>query len=249
MIHTILDLEPKNLEAQGLLVEAESKFAKQVYESKFPRTAIPRIVVPADSIIDGIGSQEGFMLSRINGDWDIASILSICPFREADSLRMIIPAGQGDHRFLILPFTFRNHASIRLLITASWSALLRARAIVCTVDSSSVRRDVCRVLQLHSLAGTSTLSSSCSIKRSAKIVSLLLATVNQGTRLFAVSVRCAGKIELDFPGIARLRRHGFTTHTTSASGRLTEIKFEINGHQYSLFDDYNGENKPSQYTV
>jgi hypothetical protein len=29
------------------------------------------------------------MLSRINGEWDIASILSICPFREADSLRMI----------------------------------------------------------------------------------------------------------------------------------------------------------------
>ena len=39
--------------------------------------------------MEGIGSQEGFMLSRINGEWDVASILSICPFREADSLRMI----------------------------------------------------------------------------------------------------------------------------------------------------------------
>ena len=29
------------------------------------------------------------MLSRINGSWDIQSILSICPFREADCLRMI----------------------------------------------------------------------------------------------------------------------------------------------------------------
>jgi hypothetical protein len=29
------------------------------------------------------------MLSRINGIWDIESILSICPFRDADSLRMI----------------------------------------------------------------------------------------------------------------------------------------------------------------
>jgi len=28
-------------------------------------------------------------LSRINGSWDIQSILSICPFREADCLRMI----------------------------------------------------------------------------------------------------------------------------------------------------------------
>jgi hypothetical protein len=36
-----------------------------------------------------IDPQEGFMLSRINGSWDIQSILSICPFREADCLRMI----------------------------------------------------------------------------------------------------------------------------------------------------------------
>jgi hypothetical protein len=90
IIQMILDLEPKNAEAQGLLIEAEARFVKQIYDTKFPRTAVPRIVVPADSIIDGIGSQEGFMLSRINGDWDIASVLSICPFREADSLRMIL---------------------------------------------------------------------------------------------------------------------------------------------------------------
>ena len=36
-----------------------------------------------------IDPQEGFVLSRINGSWDIQSILSICPFREADCLRMI----------------------------------------------------------------------------------------------------------------------------------------------------------------
>jgi hypothetical protein len=36
-----------------------------------------------------IGPQEGFVISRINGEWDIQSILSICPFREADSLRLI----------------------------------------------------------------------------------------------------------------------------------------------------------------
>jgi len=89
VVHTILELEPKNGEAQALLIEAEAKYIKQVYVTKFARTAIPRIIVPPDSLMEGIGSQEGFMLSRINGDWDIASILSICPFREADSLRMI----------------------------------------------------------------------------------------------------------------------------------------------------------------
>jgi hypothetical protein len=88
-LHNILELEPKNGEAQALLLEAEAKFIKYVYAYKFARNAVPRIIVSPDSLIEGIGSQEGFMLSRINGEWDIASILSICPFREADSLRMI----------------------------------------------------------------------------------------------------------------------------------------------------------------
>ena len=90
IIHTILQLEPKNSEAQGLLIEAEAKFIKEVYASKFGRTGVPRFIVPPESIMEGIGPQEGFMLSRINGEWDVASILSICPFREADSLRMIL---------------------------------------------------------------------------------------------------------------------------------------------------------------
>jgi hypothetical protein len=89
VVHTILELEPKNGEAQELLIEAEARYIKQVYVSKFARSSVPRIIVPPDSLMDGIGSQEGFMLSRINGEWDVASILSICPFREADSLRMI----------------------------------------------------------------------------------------------------------------------------------------------------------------
>jgi len=33
--------------------------------------------------------QEGFVLSRINGELDVASVVSVCPFREADTLRMI----------------------------------------------------------------------------------------------------------------------------------------------------------------
>jgi hypothetical protein len=33
--------------------------------------------------------QAAFLLSRINGEWDIGAIISVCPFREADSLRML----------------------------------------------------------------------------------------------------------------------------------------------------------------
>ncbi len=89
IIHIVLRREPKNAAAQSLLVQAESKYVEQVYSIVSP-TGVPRIVVrPEDLGAKEIGPQEGFVLSRINGEWDIQSILSICPFREADSLRMI----------------------------------------------------------------------------------------------------------------------------------------------------------------
>jgi Domain of unknown function (DUF4388) len=90
IVHQILDREPKNSEAQSLLTSAEQKFVNQVFASQFSRFSVPKIVVAPESMAgEAIGSQEGFVLSRINGEWDIGSILSVCPFREADSLRMI----------------------------------------------------------------------------------------------------------------------------------------------------------------
>ena len=90
VIHKALEQEPKNVQAQRLLVQAEEKFVKQVYATQLPRHSIPRLLVPVETLTqEQIEPQEGFVLSRINGEWDVESILSICPFREADSLRMI----------------------------------------------------------------------------------------------------------------------------------------------------------------
>jgi hypothetical protein len=90
IIHTALEQEPKNSDAQRLREEAEKKFVEQVYQSGLSPQAIPRITVAVEKLEqERLGPQEGFMLSRINGEADLESILSICPFREADSLRMI----------------------------------------------------------------------------------------------------------------------------------------------------------------
>jgi hypothetical protein len=89
IIHNVLRREPKNAAAQALLAKAEEKFIEQVY-AKLSPTGVPRIVINPEALADKeIGPQEGFVLSRINGEWDIQSILSVCPFREADSLRLI----------------------------------------------------------------------------------------------------------------------------------------------------------------
>ena len=91
IIQKALQQQPNNPEAQALLPAAEEKYIKRVYETSGIRPkSVPQLrVSPSDMTTQQIDPQEGFMLSRINGSWDIQSILSICPFREADCLRMI----------------------------------------------------------------------------------------------------------------------------------------------------------------
>jgi hypothetical protein len=90
VLQQVLQREPKNEDAQGLLAQAEERFIKKVYESDLSPKSIPNILVQPDTLThEQISPQEGFVLSRINGVWDVESILSICPFREADSLRMM----------------------------------------------------------------------------------------------------------------------------------------------------------------
>ena len=90
LIQRVLQEEPKNLEGQNLLRTAEEKLIKLLFETELPPHAVPQLLVtPDDLTAQQLGPQEGFVLSRINGEWDIESILSICPFRDADCLRMI----------------------------------------------------------------------------------------------------------------------------------------------------------------
>jgi hypothetical protein len=91
IVQAALQQQPNNPEAQALLPTAEEKYVKHVYATSglTPRS-VPKLgISSAEMTTLEIDPQEGFMLSRINGSWDIQSILSICPFREADCLRMI----------------------------------------------------------------------------------------------------------------------------------------------------------------
>jgi hypothetical protein len=91
IVQKALQEQPNNPEAQSLLPIAEEKFIQHVYQSgKLSPQSVPKLLVsPTELTNQQIDPQEGFVLSRINGSWDIQSILSICPFREADCLRMI----------------------------------------------------------------------------------------------------------------------------------------------------------------
>lgn len=96
IIQEVLQQQPNNPEAQALLPAAEEKYVKQVYVSSglTPRSVPQLSISPTEMTNLQMDPQEGFVLSRINGAWDIQSILSICPFREADCLRMIMSLNQ-----------------------------------------------------------------------------------------------------------------------------------------------------------
>jgi hypothetical protein len=89
-IQGILEKQPNNAEARRLLPVAEDTLIKQLYTAPLLPNAVPKLLIPADNLSEhNLGPQEGFLLSRINDEWDVESILSICPFREVDSLRML----------------------------------------------------------------------------------------------------------------------------------------------------------------
>lgn len=89
-IQGILEKQPNNTEARSLLPAAEDKLIKELYTAPLLPHAVPKLLIPSDTLSEhNLEPQEGFLLSRINNEWDVKSILSICPFREIDSLRML----------------------------------------------------------------------------------------------------------------------------------------------------------------
>lgn len=89
-IHSALRQEPNNIEAQELHQEAEDRSVRQVYQDGLPPSAVPKLLKDVAQLEgETLDPQAAFLLSRINGEWDIGAIISVCPFREADCLRMI----------------------------------------------------------------------------------------------------------------------------------------------------------------
>ncbi len=90
IIQSALEQGAKTPEVHRLHEEVEKKLIAQFYRDGLSPRAVPRMVVSPEQLEhERLGPQEGFVLSRISGESDIESILSVCPFREADTLRMI----------------------------------------------------------------------------------------------------------------------------------------------------------------
>ena len=90
LLHDLLEAQPGNSEASALLVAAEPSFVEQTYRGTLTPETVPKLKASLETVLTmGLGPKEGFILSRINESWDVRSILSVCPFREAESLLIL----------------------------------------------------------------------------------------------------------------------------------------------------------------
>jgi hypothetical protein len=88
---------------------------------------------------------------------------------------------------------------------------------------------------------------SCSLKRSMKVVSLCSsAKLTKDGGYLQYRFGAPGKIELEFPDNRADSQKVFKySHYFRAKVDDTEISFSRNGYTYTVFDEYNGEEKPS----
>jgi hypothetical protein len=81
------NLDPNHPKVRSAIKGAEAVIMGELRAQGIHDSKIPRVTRSLDEITTmNFTPNEGFMLSRINGTWDIGSLIKISPIREADAL-------------------------------------------------------------------------------------------------------------------------------------------------------------------
>ena len=82
-----LEIDPQNKHATLFKIKIEAILDDLDEVSEIPTDAVPRLKVTLTELSKlDLDPQEGFVLSRVNGEWDVDSIMKICPMIEQDVL-------------------------------------------------------------------------------------------------------------------------------------------------------------------
>jgi hypothetical protein len=77
-------------EVGELMKVAEVNLIDRLYRGSLPPKQIPYLKRPLEQLTDeSLTPEEVFLVSRVNGSWDLKSIVSISPLREVDALRVL----------------------------------------------------------------------------------------------------------------------------------------------------------------
>jgi hypothetical protein len=83
----VLALDRLNQHAKkGLIATLQARHQERA-ATAMPREGVPELAVDMDTLTrEMLDPQEGFVLSRVNGEWDVQSILKLCPMGEDAAL-------------------------------------------------------------------------------------------------------------------------------------------------------------------
>jgi Domain of unknown function (DUF4388) len=97
-------LEPDNQDAQQMLTQAEKKIREYIEKAGVTLGCIPQVTATMEQLTSSsLSPQEGFMLTRINGTYDIQSILKITPMPQLDALMLFWKLSQGGYIRILPP--------------------------------------------------------------------------------------------------------------------------------------------------
>jgi hypothetical protein len=90
ILNTAYRTHPEDRALGRLLAEAEAAFVEKAYRRYLPPSTIPVLKrAPEGLESERLTPEEFFLLSRIDGTWDVKSIIQISPIREVDALRAL----------------------------------------------------------------------------------------------------------------------------------------------------------------
>ncbi|HEX6852066.1 MAG TPA: DUF4388 domain-containing protein [Candidatus Polarisedimenticolaceae bacterium] len=83
-------MQPGDESLRRLLAEAESAFVEKAYRHYLPPSKIPVLMKPPQTLQnEHLSPAEFFLLSRMDGSWNVRSIIQIAPLREVEALRTL----------------------------------------------------------------------------------------------------------------------------------------------------------------
>ena len=148
----ILALDPHNSRADEQIERAENAICQDYYGNSLPAGRVPYFLVPESALMNhNLTHEEGFIASRINGTWDVKSIVMLSPLREIEILQVL---DKLDQVLLARSIELQDPlpVGIRLLRTGDRGRDARCRAdhfLYCRTGDSE---RPCNLALAHSLA-------------------------------------------------------------------------------------------------
>ena len=91
-------LDPESKEVQEAMQKGEKTMREELERAGVTLTSVPKLAISMDQLTTvKISPQEGFMLTRINGSYDIQSIVKITPMPQLDALLVFWKLHQAGH--------------------------------------------------------------------------------------------------------------------------------------------------------